>query len=102
LAGALFLFNAGRFSGNVSGYGFLGIAIMVAGVWKIQWISLITVSFSLFTALTYSNILSNLGWPKDIVSTIPYFITIFVLIWFAKHSKGPEAVGIPFDNSSRF
>jgi simple sugar transport system permease protein len=31
LAGALFLFNAGQFTGNTAGLGFLALAIMVAG-----------------------------------------------------------------------
>jgi ABC-type uncharacterized transport system permease subunit len=36
LAGALFLFNAGQFSGNTAGLGYLALAIMVAGSWKIE------------------------------------------------------------------
>ncbi|MDR0675162.1 MAG: ABC transporter permease [Mycoplasmataceae bacterium] len=101
LAGALFLFNAGQFAGNTAGLGFLALAIMVAGGWKIEWITLISICFALFTSLSSTNILTNMGVPKEIAFSLPYAITIVVLIAFSKRNMAPAHDGIPFDKTKR-
>jgi simple sugar transport system permease protein len=97
----LFLFNAGQFTGNTAGLGFLALAIMVAGGWKIEWITLISVSFALFTSLSSTNILTNLGLPKEVSFSVPYVVTIIVLLAFSKRTMAPAHDGIPFDKTKR-
>ncbi|MDR3330393.1 MAG: ABC transporter permease [Mycoplasmataceae bacterium] len=101
LAGALFLFNTSVFNGNTAGLGFLALAIMVAGGWMVEWISVISICFALFTALSNTNILTNMGVPKEVVFAIPYIITIVVLLAFSKRSLAPAHDGIPFDKTKR-
>lgn len=101
LAGAIFMFNVKQFSGNTQGYGFLALAIMIAGAWKIEWISLVSICFSLITALSTSSVLTNLGIPRAISFSFPYIITIVILISFSKWIRPPKHEGIPFDKSGR-
>lgn len=101
LAGAIFMFNVKQFSGNTQGYGFLAIAIMIAGAWRIEWISLVSICFALITALSTSSVLTNLGIPRAVSFSFPYIITLILLIGFSKWIKPPKHEGIPFDKSER-
>ncbi len=101
LAGAIFMFNVKQFSGNTQGYGFLALAIMIAGAWKVEWISLVSVCFAMLTALSTTSVLTNLGIPRMIAFSFPYIITLIILIVFSKWIKPPKHEGIPFDKSAR-
>ncbi len=101
LAGALFMFNVKQFSGNTQGYGFLALAIMIAGAWKIEWISLASICFAIFTALSTSSVLTNLGVPRAVSFSLPYVITLLILICFSKWIHPPKHEGIPFDKAER-
>ncbi len=101
LAGAIFMFNVKQFSGNTQGYGFLALAIMIAGAWKVEWMSLVSVCFAMFTALSTSSVLTNLGVPRAVSFSFPYIITLIILISFSKWIRPPKHEGIPFDKSAR-
>lgn len=95
-AGALFLFNIKQFQGNTQGLGFLSLAILIIGSWKVEWITLTSIIFSMFTSLSMSNVLTNIGIPREISYAIPYVLTIFILIFFAKWTSPPENNGNPY------
>ena len=101
LAGAIYLFNIKQSQGNVQGLGFLALAIMIVGAWKIEWIAITSFIFSLLISLCMSSVLTNIGISKDLTYSIPYIITFLTLIFFAKWVRAPEHDGIPFDREMR-
>lgn len=101
LAGAIFLFNVKQSQGNVQGLGFLALAIMIVGAWKIEWIAVTSFIFSLLISLCMSSVLTNVGIAKDLAYALPYIITFLTLIFFAKWARAPEYDGIPFNREMR-
>ncbi|MFA6796778.1 MAG: ABC transporter permease [Bacilli bacterium] len=96
------------FDGQVAGYGFLALAVMIFGNWRPGRIILAALFFSLFT--TISNMTSIIPWLPDFGSIaegaklyklLPYVVTIIVLIFTSKRSQAPKAEGIPYDVSKR-
>ncbi|MGL5732661.1 MAG: ABC transporter permease [Metamycoplasmataceae bacterium] len=108
LAGALYMtstrVDGTSFKGSVEGLGFLALAIMIIGKWKILPAVLTSFSFSLLLGLSYS---FHLFVPNEYSSysllflTVPYLGTIITMIIFGKRSIGPKAAGIPYDKSLR-
>ncbi len=101
LAGGLFLFNVNNFPGNTQGIGYLALAIMIVGAWRIDWIIIASIVFAMFTALSLTNILTNVGIARELALAIPYIINLFVLLFFSKWVRAPEHDGIPFEYSKR-
>ncbi|WP_434329547.1 ABC transporter permease [Mycoplasma capricolum subsp. capricolum] len=97
--------GGGLFSGNIFGYGFLGIAIMIFGQWRILFITIGAIIFSWLFALGQQ--IGTISTNKTIQSisilfnTLPFILTIVAMVLFSKTSKAPAAVGIPFDKSKR-
>ncbi|MGL4343130.1 MAG: ABC transporter permease [Metamycoplasmataceae bacterium] len=111
VAGAIFMSMAGEvnggstFKGTVNGYGYLALAIMIMGKWRIGLSTISTIFFSIIFSV--SKIFPNLV-EKDIADlygnllyAIPYVGTILVLMIFSKNSYAPKAAGLPFDKSKR-
>lgn len=98
--GALFLFAANNapFSGDVSGVGFLAIAILIAGSWRIPLLIAVSILFATITKVC-ENYKQNI--PTDIAKMIPYVITLVAMICFSKFNKPPKNLGIPFDKTKR-
>ncbi|WEK83223.1 MAG: ABC transporter permease [Mycoplasma sp.] len=101
LAGALFLFKTNVFNGDTEGLGYLALAIMIVGAWKVEWTIVAAWIFALFTGLTNTDVLLNAGVPKAIANSIPYIITLVILVFFSKWVQPPEYDGIPYDPSQR-
>lgn len=100
-AGGLFLFNIKIFQGNTQGLGYLALAILIIGAWKAEWIIVASIVFALFTSLSMSNILTNIGFPKELAYSMPYIITTIMLVFFSKWVRPPEHDGIPYDKNDR-
>lgn len=105
---AYVLVVSSSFDGQVAGYGFLALAVMIFGNWKPVRIILAALFFSLFT--TISNMTNIIDWLPSfdniaegakLYKLLPYLVTIFVLIFTSKRSKAPKAEGIPYDVSKR-
>lgn len=98
LAGGLFIYTneSNAFYGNVSGMGFLGLAILIAGAWRIPLLTIIAFVFSL---LTQTFLKSSI--PTDIGKMLPYAITLVSMVAFSKWMKPPKFVGQPYVNSGR-
>jgi general nucleoside transport system permease protein len=92
------------FEGDVSGYGFLALAVMIFGQWKPGRIFLAAIFFGLMSALAFKYSLIpglesfSLGY---LFRMFPYLATIFALILTSKKSRVPKAAGIPYDQGSR-
>ena len=98
--------------GQVAGFGFLALAVMIFGNWKPLNICGAALIFGLFKciAASYSTLDINgdgVFWLKQaninpgIYRMIPYLITLIVLAFTSKSSRAPKAEGIPYDAGKR-
>ncbi len=99
-------------NGDVAGFGFLALAVMIFGNWKPLNISCAALLFGLFkcVAASYSTLdingdgiylLKNLNINTNIYRMLPYVITLIVLAFTSKSSRAPKAEGIPYDPGKR-
>lgn len=94
-----------NFNANVAGYGFLALAVLIFGQWRVPKILLASFFFGLMKTLSsaYSSIpfLNKLPISGEVYKMLPYFITLIVLIFLSKKSQAPKSLGIPYDKSVR-
>ena len=99
-------------NGDVAGFGFLALAVMIFGNWTPLNIAGASLLFGLFKciAASYSTLdingdgvylLSNLGISSHLYRLLPYLVTLIVLAFTSKKSRAPKAEGIPYDKGSR-
>ena len=99
-------------NGDVAGFGFLALAVMIFGNWKPVNIALASLLFGLFKciAAAYSSIdingdgvymLAQLGISSHLYRMLPYLVTLTVLSFTSKKSRAPKAEGIPYDKGTR-
>ena len=99
-------------SGEVAGFGFLALAVMIFGNWTPLPIFGASLLFGVFkcVAAAYSTLdingdgkflLAELGISTNFYRILPYLITLIVLAFTSKKSRSPRAAGIPFDKSLR-
>lgn len=94
-----------NFDANVSGYGFLAIAVLIFGQWKPGRILFASLFFGLMKTISavYTSVpfLMSLSIPSDVYKMFPYIATLVVLIFTARNSQAPRAEGIPYDKGER-
>lgn len=114
-AGAVFLYGGasmypqtGYFEGNVAGLGFLALAIVVSGAWKIPFITIAAMIFAALVAIfnqstaIIPDIQVVLGaWYGSITKSIPFVVSLLMLGVFSWKSVAPKALGKHFDKSLR-
>ena len=107
-------------TGDVAGFGFLALAVMIFGNWKPLSTAGAAFVFSLCKCIAagYSSIdingdkiyaLKDLGDqlkaagidPGSLFRILPFLITLIVLAFTSKNSRAPKAEGIPYDKGSR-
>lgn len=99
-------------NGDVAGFGFLALAVMIFGNWKPWSVAGAALLFGLFKciAASYASLdingdgvflLKNLGMNANVYRMIPYLITLLVLAFTSKSSRAPKAEGIPYDKGKR-
>ena len=92
-------------NGDVAGFGFLSLAVMIFGQWKPQRIALAALLFGFFRALgnvyTGFSFLKALNLPSSLYNMLPYIISLIVLAFTSKNSRAPKAEGIPYDKGMR-
>ena len=99
-------------NGDVAGFGFLALAVMIFGNWNPLNIAGASLLFGLFKciAAAYSSIdingdgvyaLANIGISSHFYRLLPYLITLLVLAFTSKSSRAPKAEGIPYDKGMR-
>lgn len=85
------------------GYGYLAIAALIFGNWKI----LPTLGACLLFGFARSGgyrLVQILAMPssyQDLVMILPYVLTLFLLIFFSKHNRAPRALGVIYDKGAR-
>lgn len=99
-------------NGDVAGFGFLALAVMIFGNWTPLNIAVSSLIFGLFKCIAagYSSIdingdgiymLNEIGISSHIYRMLPYIITLIVLAFTSKKSRAPKAEGIPYDKGAR-
>ena len=99
-------------NGDVAGFGFLALAVMIFGNWKPLNIALGALLVGLFkcVAAGYGSIdlngdgvfmLTQIGVSSHLYRMLPYLITLVVLAFTSKKSRAPKAEGIPYDKGTR-
>ena len=99
-------------TGDVAGFGFLALAVMIFGNWTPLTIAGASLLFGLFkcVAAAYSTLdingdgvflLKEIGVSSHLYRMLPYIITLLVLAFTSKGSRAPKAEGIPYDKGMR-
>lgn len=107
IAGGVFtMYASGTFRAVVNGNGFLALAILIFGQWRVP---LITIGAALFAIVetTGARISYQTGvssWVvtnKELFNTLPFLVSLLVLVFTSKWSKAPKALGVPFNKAKR-
>ena len=99
-------------NGDVAGFGFLALAVMIFGNWNPGNIAAASLLFGRFkcVAAAYATIDINgdgvymraqIGISSHLYRMLPYLVTLIVLAFTSKKSRAPKAEGIPYDKGSR-
>ena len=99
-------------NGDVAGFGFLALAVMIFGNWNPWSIAGAALLFGLFKciAASYSTLdingdgiffLTTIPVSSYFYMMLPYLITLIVLSLTSKKSRAPKAEGIPYDKGMR-
>jgi len=93
------------FSGSVSGYGFLALAVLIFGGWNpvkiifaAFFFGLLQATASSFTAIDF---LRNLNIPPHFFRMTPYVATLLLLSFTSKNTVAPKALGQVYDKGKR-
>ncbi len=78
----------------ISGQGYIALAAVIFGNWKPIGASLACLLFGFAQALTIQ--LANSGIPSQLLSTLPYVLTLLVLVLFVGRAEPPRANGQPY------
>ncbi|WEG36174.1 ABC transporter permease [Amygdalobacter indicium] len=105
IAGICFSYSiSGSFSSSsFVGYGYLSIAAMIFGNWKI----LPTIAACLLFGFARSGgyfIVQKMSMPasySDLAMTLPYVMTLLLLLFFSKYNHAPRALGETYDKGKR-
>jgi len=93
-----------EYTGTVSGYGFLALAVLIFGQWKPSKIFLAAAFFGLMQVISNSSGLAffiSLGINKYFYQIVPYLMTLIVLTFTSAKSAAPKAAGEPYDQGKR-
>ncbi|ATI74312.1 ABC transporter permease [Mesoplasma florum] len=101
LSGAIFVITQTlqNFDGSVQGLGFISLAIMIIGQWRVSLIVFFSGIFSIMFAIgTGLDIGSQF---RPLTKALPFMMSIFVMVIASKWSSPPQASGIAFDKTLR-
>ncbi len=95
-----------EFQANVSGYGFLAIAVLVFSKWEIKNIIYTSFFFGFMQTIASANnqiaFLRNFNFiPQEFYRMLPYVATIIILAFSKGRSSSPPALGVPYDMTTR-
>ena len=88
---------------HLMGAGYLAIAALIFGNWNIMPTLFACLIFGFARSGAYQ-LMRELALPSsfsDLAMTIPYVLTLLLLIFFSKTNKAPRALGEIYDKSKR-
>lgn len=85
------------------GAGYLAIAALIFGNWKIMptFAACLIFGFARSGAYQLVKVLELSSSFSDLAMTIPYILTLLLLIFFSKNNRAPRALGEVYDKSKR-
>ena len=86
----------------ISGHGFIALAAMIFGKWKPQGALLACLLFGGAQGLAVFLGQFDFEISTQLISMLPYVITIVVLIGFVGKSAAPSADGIPYEKEHKY
>ena len=105
IAGMSFAYSvSAQFSPDIYlGYGYLSIAALIFGNWSILPALFACLVFG-FARSTGAAVIHELGLPSsynDLVRTLPYVLTLLLLVFFGRRNRSPRALGQVYDKGMR-
>ncbi|SJZ49125.1 ABC transporter permease [Mycoplasmopsis verecunda] len=87
---------------DTNGFGFLALAIMITARWRVTLSVIISLFFSILLSISFN----GTGLTSDqallgYLRSLPYIVTLIIMMLTAKNSAGPAAAGVPYDKSKR-
>lgn len=105
LGGICFTYSIlGEFSGSIyMGYGYLAIAALIFGNWKILPTlgACVIFGFARSAGFHLSQALQLPAAYQDLFMTFPYIVTLLLLVFFSKTNHSPRALGEIYDKGKR-
>ncbi len=105
IGGMFFAYSlAGNFSSSsFVGYGYLAVAAFIFGNWNIGRTAAVCIFFGVARSAGYQlcfalGLSSNFSY---LFQTIPYILTLLLLVFFSKYNSPPKATGEAFDKGKR-
>lgn len=87
---------------TVAGQGFIALAALIFGKWHPFGAVAAAFFFGIVTSVKFLLPYVGIGAvPLDIISMLPYAMTLFVLVSFVGRATAPLASGVPYDKGSR-
>lgn len=85
------------------GYGYLSIAALIFGNWRIMPTLAACLLFGFARSGGYA-VAKILEWPStfsNLIMTLPYIVTLLLLVFFSKSNRAPRALGEIYDKGKR-
>lgn len=105
IGGMCFAYSvSGAFSGAIyTGAGFLAIAALIFGNWKIMptFAACLIFGFARSAAYELVKFLEFTSSYSDLAMILPYVLTLLLLIFFSKNNQPPRALGEIYDKGKR-
>lgn len=105
LAGISFAYSiSANFSSAIYvGYGYLSIAALIFGNWKIlpTLASCLLFGFAKSGGYYLVQVLQMPSSYSDLVMILPYVVTLLLLVFFSKYNRSPRALGEIYDKGKR-
>jgi general nucleoside transport system permease protein len=88
--------------GMTSGRGYMALAVVIMGKWKPLGALAACMLFGFADAVQFKlQVIPNNPIPGELMLTLPYILTLVVIIGFIKRSTGPKAIGQYYDRTIR-
>ncbi|MBN4062661.1 ABC transporter permease [Alkaliphilus sp. AH-315-G20] len=86
----------------VSGHGFIALAAMIFGKWKPQGAMWACMLFGAANALVvfFGRAASPIQISQQLLSMLPYILTLIVLTGIVGRANAPKALGVPYEKDS--
>lgn len=87
----------------IHGYGFIALAALVFGKWRVKGVVFASLFFAFANMLqVYSKSIPGLsGFPVEFFQALPYLLTVIALIITSSKASGPKALGEAYDKGKR-
>jgi len=101
LAGAAFSLAYDPFAGNVQGLGFVALALLIFGQWRVEYLFIGSLFFGILSGIgsfipLVSGIPTAISNNSIILNVLPFLFTIIVMVIFSKTTRPPEFDGKHF------